>query len=240
MKSLSQAIRSETAVIKTGQVNSFDVYTATVSIDGVLITLKLMDHVTVSLNRVVVCIVQGDTGFVIGTLDTTTRTPQAANESATPTSSKLVPTVTYGTNTYTPKSVGNWKSGTSTGWTSLDGRVWQTYGVDRYQGCWFYGKGRFKSLQGKTITKVQIYVRFIVGTTATLQYHIHPSVPAGAPTTGGTPQTVTGGGWVTLPNSWADVLKSGDGSGGIIAVGTPLAKMKGLPDGGTLKISWKK
>lgn len=230
---LVQALKSDGAVVKTGQIVSYGAYDAVVNVDGQNISMKLMDHVTAGLNRVVVCAVQGDTGFIIGTLDNTARTPVAADGNAT-NDSTTVTSTTSGTYSYAPKTVANFA--TAFGQWASSSTVNQGTGT---QGFWFYGSGRFKSLQGKTVTKFQIYIKFTSGSSASVKYHFYGSKPSGTPTVGGTAQGVSGG-WITLPTSWADALIAGSGTGGIAATGSTSAAMKGLPDGGTLKISWKK
>lgn len=235
VKNLAQAIRSENTSVKTGQVVSYDVYSAVVNVDGQDISMKLMDHVTVSLNRVVVCLLNGDTGFVIGTLDNTARTPVASDGTAS-NSSTTVSTVQYGTYTYAPKAISNYYS--SGAWSYNVNEVQQgttPYGTAK--GFWFYGSKRFIGLKGKTITKVQIYLKFKTGSSATLGFHGYAGAPNSAPTTGGSASVK--GGWVTLPTSFGTYLAAA-GTGGIAAIGSSVATMKGLPDGGTLKISWKK
>lgn len=237
VKSLSQALKSDTASVKTGSIISFDVYSAVVNVDGQNITMKLLDSVTAALNKVVVCIVQGDTGFIIGTLDTTTRTPTASTGDAV-SNSNTVPSVSYGTYTYTPNYTYVYNG--TTGWESAITDLKQ--GITPYgtlRGFSFYGMNRFSGLKGKTITKVQVYVKIKSGTSVTLAYHGYGTKPAGSITTGSS-QVVTSSGWVTVPDSWGTYLAGGTGTGGLAIIGTNVATAKGVPDGLTIKISWKK
>jgi hypothetical protein len=235
--SLTNSLKSDGAVIKTGIIVSNDVYTAVVNVEGVNLTLKLLDSVTAGINRVAVCVIQGDTGFVLGTLDNTARTPSVdPMGTVSSSSSTTVISASSGTYSYTPKGTATWNTGNST-YTAINGNVSQSSVLDGY---WFYGAGRFKELQGKTITGFQIYLKFVSGSTASFVYHLYGSQPSEFASWTGTLQTVNGGGWISLPTAWATTLINNAGTGGIAIVGNTASTAKGLPDGGTLKITWKK
>lgn len=237
VKNLAQAISSNAAYVRTGSIVSNTSNTAVVNIDGQNIEMKLLDSVTTNLNRTVVCLVQGDTGFIIGTLDTTARTPVAADGSNS-SSSNVTTAVQYGTYTYAPNYAYTYNG--TTGWEKSPGNPLQgTTSYGSLKGFYFYGIKRFSGLKGKTITKVQIYVKVLSGSSVTLAYHGYATKPSGVIATGGS-QVVTKSGWVTVPDSWGTYLAGGTGQGGIAIIGTNVAQAKGAPDGCTIKISWKK
>lgn len=120
-----------------------------------------------------------------------------------------------------------------------------------YQGLWGgYSQAALKSLQGKTITKVQLRVgsRLRIGSfNSSLTLHIYRSSTTGK----GNPNTANGpydeslpanasARWLTVSNSLGNALKAG---GSISIQGGSYGGVKGRSSdasSGTLKISWRK
>lgn len=103
-------------------------------------------------------------------------------------------------------------------------------------GAYFYGAGRFKGLQGRTITGFRFNVSG--GSTAAVYGHPHASKPSGAPTLGYSAGSYSATGWKSLPIGLANYLISGSGTGGLVIVGAADG-WPGTPQG-TLQFDWRK
>lgn len=141
------------------------------------------------------------------------------------------------------------------GWDSWAGggeNVFQgNYGAGQLYGAWFYG-GRFASLAGRTITKVQFRTgaRRPVGNhraPAVLHFYAHasPDRPGGDVVRSGavfdwTIQPGQGPAWIELPVAFGAAVVAG---GGVAVAGDPYAGMDGRlaqADSGALILDWKK
>jgi hypothetical protein len=77
INNLNRAYQRDVPILKTGIVQQFNLTSASVAIDGSVLELEVLDHVTLAIGQTVVCSVQGRVGLVIGSLGTTTRAQSA-------------------------------------------------------------------------------------------------------------------------------------------------------------------
>lgn len=135
-------------------------------------------------------------------------------------------TITTGTISYPARDSGMYLSGR-----------WYDGALGRNStGAYFYGYGRFRELQGRTITGFRFYASG--GSTASLYGHPHASKPGGAPTLGYSAGSYPATGWRSLPIGLANYLISGSGTGGLVVVGASDG-WPGTPHG-TLQFDWRK
>lgn len=159
-----------------------------------------------------------------------------------------------GAEVFTASNSGTWTNSTKS-WNSYFGKhVYQgSYGnATGNRGAWFY-HGKPGKLDGKTITRVQIWVprRLKAGSwnaAVTLNFFLHSSkrkpsrdVDRGAGTTNKIPASWKGG-WVELPATWGKHITGGSGvglSGGSYA-GFPGVSGKGSDArSGQIRMEWK-
>lgn len=186
-------------------------------------------------------------------LGAVTDLPPAPADPVAPTSTPAPPatsdtgvlTVAAGwSGSYRPAPYSKWES-------DVDVRQGAYGGGVAYQGVWGgYSQAALKSLQGKTITKVQLRVgsRLRIGSfNSPLTLHIYRSSTTGK----GNPNTADGpydesipanasARWLTVSNSLGNALKNG---GTVSIQGGSYGGVKGRSSdasSGTLKISWRK
>lgn len=111
---------------------------------------------------------------------------------------------------------------------------------DGWYGLFFYGGGRFKELQGRTISGFRINISRMNGS-GTLNFYTHGygSQPSGAPSISNGPIGRGGSGWISLPTSMANWLIAGSGSGGLAISGAPFVRLAGSPYG-ALRFDWSR
>lgn len=73
ISNLNRILDKQVSVIKTGIVQQYSGTQALIAVEGSLLTLEVLDHVTLDIGLVAVCSIYGRTGYVIGTLGVTNR-----------------------------------------------------------------------------------------------------------------------------------------------------------------------
>lgn len=157
---------------------------------------------------------------------------------------------TSGTLSVSATSSGSWRPGFNI-WQSGDVKQGAYGSGQPYNGAWFYGKGAFNTLKGKTITAVEIRVasRLRIGnfnSSLALQFYRHATnSPGGNPNETGSVASRTipansGRRWIDLPVSFGEALR--DGGGGISLSGGSYGGVRGRSadaTSGQLRISWR-
>lgn len=141
--------------------------------------------------------------------------------------------VTSGKAVYAARSMSTWFTSYSK-WVGGYARPSATQ-----DGLIFYGSGRFRELQGRTLTGIRAYLPKASGPTSTVSIGLHSysGQPGGAPIYSTLPVSRSIGGWVSLPTSFATALVGGDGTGGLmfgLVSGDAL-----INSGGQIEISWR-
>jgi len=97
-------------------------------------------------------------------------------------------------------------------------------------GLMFYGAGRFRELQGRTIRGFRVNVSRNGGT-GNLNFYTHAygSQPGGAPSLSNGPVARAGSGLISLPVSMANYLIAGSGTGGLAISGSPPVSLNMAP-----------
>lgn len=248
---------------KTGILTAITGNLGTVNINGSSLTLPMLDHIstTIAIGTTVVVQVTGNSGVIIGSLGTTTRTTATTpNNLAVPNPTPPRPgTNTIYYTTYFPTDALTW-NGTS--WVQSSSNYGNgnggfgiaTLGGNRNvilqdassTGALFFGANRFGDLTNKNIKSVELYVPRLAYPTNTFKFytHLYGSVPAGAPTIANGPSVVTANtvnGWIQLPSSFITPFLTG--TAGIAIAGTPnngytSATIPTTSPNGTLRIGW--
>jgi hypothetical protein len=144
-----------------------------------------------------------------------------------------------------PGGWGSWAGSTSGGEQIYSG----SYGAGPVTGSWFYGAA-FTNLGSREITEIRFRLpaRLNIGGSGSATVHIYGHTskyqPAGdvSRTVGPVDVTVSqsqGAHWITLPLSFADLLKAG---GGISIAGDPYTGFAGRlkdPQSGRIEMDWK-
>lgn len=136
--------------------------------------------------------------------------------------------VTTGTATYPATWAGTYNSD----WTS--GGLVGGGGA----GAYFYGSGRFRELQGRTITGFRINLLRSSGSGSVPVYGNGQSGPSGSPPLSYSAGSVGTSGYSGLPVGLANYLIGGSGTGAIIISGFT-GILRGLPYG-TLQFDWRR
>lgn len=142
-------------------------------------------------------------------------------------------TVTTGTYTYAASRSARFAGGE---WISGSPSAKAGYGI------FLYGSGRFRGLQGRTITGFRANLSWSAGGGSLTVYgHPHASAPAGPASLGYNAGSRSPTGWVSLPTGLANYLIAGSGTGGLTFAqgGTIFGSLHGIPSG-TLQFDWRK
>jgi hypothetical protein len=235
---LAKTVKKEGPKVKTGTLVSYSGYLATVSIEGQQMTLPMMDSVstTIPVGSTVVCQVYGNSGFVIGSVNTVSRTTSAAwtggfsNPPVPRPSSKG-----YGYSNFSPTQTGAYDD--SAGSFSAAGSTFTQSTTTG--GAWFYGSGAFTSLSTRTVQSIEVYLPPLTSGAypLNLAYHLYGTRPA----LGGmnSPTARSASGWVTLPTAWNSVLQANLSNFGVgVTTGSNTAVISNALPYGTLRIGW--
>jgi len=239
IQSFSKQVSKDAPVVRTGILQSYNGYIAQVAIDGNVLNLPMLDSVsaTIPVGSTVVCQVFGASGYVIGSVNTVSRTASTTwtggfGNPPVPKPSNAGLTFT----TFAVKQAATWGTpGTLTSTTVL---TQDTESV----GAWFYGANAFSSLAGKTIKSLEVYLPALKNTTDAyplkFNYHTSAARASYSPSFSGTTQTISSSGWVTLSSSFVTGLSSNLSAFGLGISGTPTASISGAAPFGTLRIGW--
>jgi hypothetical protein len=219
INNLASMLSMGNMTLKTGVVQQFVNGTVNVAIEGSVINLPVMDSVTLSLGQSVVCAVNGANGYVIGSLNGTTRSdsgwytggygnpqpPDYSQEDPYTTAVYQVDAVSASAlrnTTYTQSILGAADPYNATN-SSVNGS-WVH---------WYYGSGAFAPVVGTTVVKVEanLYTNRdpasggnnSASTVWTLNTHLNGVSTTSAPsvTTTGKSGSYNDGTWV----GWVDV-----------------------------------
>lgn len=239
--SLAKTVKKDVPKVKTGILVSYTGYLATVAIEGQQMTLPMMDSVspTIAIGSTVVCQVYGNSGFVIGTVNTVSRTASAAwtggfsNPPVPKPSSKG-----YGYSNFSWSQVGAYDD--NSGLISAAGSTFTQSSTTA--GAWYYGATAFSSLSQRTIQSIEIYLPALNSGAYPLYigYHLNATRPsAGAPIVGGSAVTRSASGWVALPTAWTTIMQSNLSNFGIgLSTASNTAVISNALPFGTLRIGW--
>jgi hypothetical protein len=219
--------------------------TCTVSINGTNYTAHRVASYTPAVNDVCLVLDMAGDLYAVGALTTYTPPPKPASPPPPP-----PPATTTGSSLYTATDSGTW-TGAYGGWNSYYGQnVYTGSGyVPPSTGAWFYA-GHTRGVAGKTINYIRFYLppRRNAGSynsTLTLHLYAHTAWSRG----NAEPHRNTsafslnvgahfGGGWISLPGSFAATLQGG---GGISIAGDPYMGFTGVGESGSsgaLQIGW--
>jgi hypothetical protein len=195
----------------------------------------------------VICQVFGSTGYVIGSLNTNSRSASATwtgGYNNPPVPNPSVPNATF--STFLPAQAGQYvdATGNNTNVTITGGQFYQN-GVTADGGSWYYGSTAFSSLTGKTILSVEVYLPGLTSGTYPLNIGWHTN--ATRPSLGGNASfdfvTRSTSGWVSLPATFATALSTHLTGFGVgiygNSVAIPFATISAATPYGTLRIGWK-
>jgi hypothetical protein len=236
---LAKTVKKDVPKVKTGVLVSYVGSLATVAIDGQQMTLPMLDSVssTIAVGSTVVCQVYGNSGFVIGSVNTVSRTASAAWTGGF--SNPPVPRPSnrgYGYSNFSPVSRGAYDD-TSGLFSAASSTFTQSSTTG---GAWFYGTGAFSSLAGRTVQSIEVYLPPLTSGAYPLNmaYHTYATRPTGiAGLT--SPTARSSSGWVALPTAWNTVLQSNLNAFGVgISTGTNTAVISNALPYGTLRIGW--
>jgi hypothetical protein len=239
-KSFAQSLKPSVPRVKTGVLVSYTGSLATVAIEGQQMTLPMLDSVstTIAVGSTVVCQVYGNSGFIIGSVNTVSRSASGAWTGGF--SNPPVPkpsTQGFGYSNFSPIGLGAYDdtSGTFSAATSSFTQSSTT------GGAWFFGASAFSSLSSRTIQSIEVYLPPLTSGSYPLNvaYHLYATRPGGVAGFSGTPVTRSASGWVALPTTWNSVMQSNLTKFGVgISTSTNTAVISnGLPYG-TLRIGW--
>ena len=237
--------------IKNGVLISYAGTLAQVSIDGVTLSLQMLDSVsaTIPVGTTVVCQVHGMTGYVIGSLATTSRS--ASGTWAGGYSNPPVPSPATLASNYlqvTPfggaNGSGNYNDSTAS-WAALSSGFQQDP-VNSIGSAWFYGSTAFASVASKTLISLEVYLPSLSSGNYPLNFawHNFATRPSGSPGGFQADRALRyTSGWVTLPTAFVTALGSNLSAFGIGImgdVGTQQATLSSSASPyGTLRIGWK-
>jgi hypothetical protein len=125
-------------------------------------------------------------------------------------------------------------------WAGIYTDHWVSGGVlVSANGSYFYGSGRFRELQGRTITGFRAYLPKVIGSASYSVFgHSLAGPSGGAPAHGYSAGSASASGWVALPIGLAGYLIAGSGTGGLTFSGSGVT-LQGLP-AGTLQFDWRR
>lgn len=237
-KTFAKAVKKDVPRVKTGVLVSYNGYQATVAIEGQQMTLPVLDSVstTIAVGSTVVCQVYGNSGFVIGSVNTVSRSASGAWTGGF--SNPPVPrpsTKGYGYTNFSWSQVGAYDDSAGT-FSAAGSTFTQSLTTG---GAWFYGSGAFNSLSGRTIQSIEVYLPPLSSGAYPLKlsYHLYGTRPAN----GGFPVSVSRStsGWVTLPTDWNAILQANLANFGVgITTSTNTAVISNSLPYGTLRIGW--
>ena len=254
----ARRLANNTPVVKTGILIGVSGIYGTVNINGQVLTLPMLDHLAsaISLGTLVACQVQGNSGIIIGSLGTVSRTANLDTTIASPNPQPPKPTTSaiyY--STYFPTDAATYNTTTSTWYqaTSNAGTGNNGFGAlalgsgsknviaqdTNLKGLFVYGQNRFSDMSNKTIKSVEIFVPSAgTGSTSYKFYsHTHAAIPAGAPTLSNGPSTVSAvGGWISMPSTMFASFQAG--TAGLAIFGSPNATIYTASPYGTIRIGW--
>lgn len=189
--------------------------TVTVSVDGVLYSMPVLAGYSPTIGDQVV--INWTSGHVLGE----EAEPPVVE---TPVSEPAPSRSSFSRLTVYPRASGKWDYNYSNWWGGSE--VWASNNND---GIWVYG-GRFSTLKGATITRVEIYLPLITELgSCSIGLHSHSSIPAGAPSISSLTVLSDRGGWVRLPTSWGATLRDNPSFGiGVKAPTGGLNKWRGV------------
>lgn len=226
----------------TGTLVSYNGSLATVNVQGQNLTLTMMDSVssTIAIGSTVVCQVSKGAGFVIGSVNTVSRTQSAVwtgGFSNPPVPRPITTGLSY-TNV-SPTQIGAYEDISGT-WSNGAGANMTQSTISA--GAWFYGSS-FTSLSGKNLQSLEIYLPPLASGSYPLNvgYLLVANRPAstGIPPFNAVARSTSG--WVSLPSSFVTALS---GSLNAFAVGLSLssntASINPALPYGTLRIGWSK
>lgn len=245
-------------VVKTGVLLAITGNLGTVNINGANVTLPMLDHISTSITigTIVACQVQGNSGIIIGSLGTVTRStatmPLNFNV-PNPSPPRPVLNSLYYT-TYFPTGASTWdgtqwyqaysNAGNGTGGFGIAGLPQPKEAIAQdtgKTGIFVYGQGRFGDLSNKTIKSIEIYVPNAGTGSTTYKFysHTHAAVPAGAPTISNGPSTVSAvGGWIAMPSTMFSAFQAG--TAGLAISGSPANAIFTASPYGTIRIGWSR
>lgn len=234
--------RDDVPKLATGVLVSYTGSLATVNIRGQQLTLPMLDSVssTIAIGSTVLCQVNKNSGFVIGSVNTVSRTTSATwtgGYSNPPVPRPSTQGVYY--SNVSPNSVGAYEDLSGT-WSATSAQFTQN---TTQGGGWFYGATGFSSLTGKTLVSLEVYLPTLTSGTypLTVGYHLLATRPssAGMSPTGGVSRSTSG--WVALPSSFVTALSGSLSAFGIgIVPSANTAVISNALPFGTLRIGWSK
>lgn len=244
-KKLAKAVKPASPKIKTGILVSYVGSYATVNIEGSDLLLPMLDSVdtAVPVGSTMVCQVYGSSGYVIGSLNNTSR---IASDSHT--GSYYNPPVPK------PSTLGY-------NYTNFSARQYGTFNIDILPftvtstaqtfadatgnaGYWFYGTNAFTSLSSKTIQSIEVFLSPIVNSSDSYPIYMLDHSATTRPSTTFTQlrgfQTVSKSGWVTLDSTILADFKANylSGFGVGFRTGVNQATLKASAPYGTLRVGW--
>lgn len=243
-KSLSKAVKPAGPKIKTGILVSYVGSYATVNIEGSDLLLPMLDSVdtAVPVGSTMVCQVFGSTGYVIGSLNNTSRTASGAFtgnylNAPVPRPSSLG----FQYTNFTARQFGTFQTQTipftvtSTTQTFAD--------VNGNTGYWFYGTNAFSSLNGRNIQTIEVFLSPMIGANDSYPLFVTDHYAATRPSTtflqGGGYQSVSRSGWITLDNTILNDFKANFNTGfGVGFYSNTVANLRPAAPYGTLRVGW--
>jgi hypothetical protein len=234
--------RDDVPKLATGVLVSYTGSLATVNIRGQQLTLPMLDSVSssIAVGSTVLCQVNKNSGFVIGSVNTVSRTTSAAWTGGF--SNPPVPRPSTQGIYYSNISP-NARRGYDDFSGTFSGSPPSFTQNDVSGGAWFYGSTAFSSLSGKTLVSLEVYLPALSSGTYPLAmaYHLYANPPGGLGGFGSVPVNRSGSGWVSLPSTWVTTLASNlSGFGVGVTTSTNTAVISNALPYGTLRIGWSK
>lgn len=241
---LAKQLKPAGPKIKTGILVSYTGASATVNIDGSELLLPMLDSIstTAPIGSTVVCSVNGASGYIIGTLNNTSRTASGSYTGSywnppVPKPSNLG----YSYTNFMPAQVGTFNIQvvpfTVTSTTTLFAN-----GNPGDAGFWFYGTNAFSSLTGKNIQSVEVYMSPLLLDTNTYPLtvisHKAATRPATTFTLGIGSQNSSASGWVNLGSDFVNELKTSLTAWGVGFSSLTTANLRPNTPYGTLRVGW--
>jgi hypothetical protein len=199
----------------------------------------------IPVGSTVVCQVHGQTGYIIGSLNNTSRTPSGAFSgnylnAPVPRPSNLG----FSYTNFSARQVGTFGIG-QLPFTVVSTTALSANGNSEHAGFWFYGANAFSSLYGKTIETVEIFVSPLVLESDSYPVTFFPHYSATRPSTtfalGSPNQNSSNSGWVTLSTSFVNDLKvnlNAWGIGFLVSGLNQTANLRPAAPYGTLRVGW--
>ena len=238
---VNQRINPETTKVKTGILQSYSGTLAQVNIDGNTLNLPMLDTIgTPAVGSTVVCQVFGSTGYVIGTLNTNSRSASGfwtGGVNNPPVPNPSIPAASY--STFLPTQNGAWDSGAAL-WSA---GAFAQNNTGPNGAAWFYGAGAFSSLTGKTLISLEVYISGLLSGAYPLNFTYHTLSVRGTTNSGGLDSNATAqrstSGWVSLPPAFVTALSANLSAFGVGIYGGQAASLNPALPYGTLRIGWK-